>query len=314
MVKEKNIPNGKPLAFVYKNRYHEVAGWKNLMHDLIEDIIFNGLNAGCEKILDVDMASAGVPACVSKRNGSAGRLSNGSFMPLDYGEEIYELLCRDLCLVYSLTPVDLRIFYEEDIDEIISGFGRTLDKSRLSGSPEAKPESPAEQKELPPSVPVLDSDLAVRKVQAGLYQAVKEAWKEKTESEIDALLLANENRGKTEESLSDCSWDEVIDYFENYRKDAVTASAAKRMQKSGIIPPSDFAYDLVAGDAAANTDGSLAAAYAGRIVASAAMIWEREKVVYLTKKQSFCAPLFRQAGYEVFINDVKGLSGALADI
>lgn len=316
MVKEKNISNGKPLAFVYKNRYHEVAGWKNLMHDLIEDIIFNGLDAGCEKILDVDMASAGVPACVSKRNGPVGRLSNGYFMPLDYREEIYELLCRDLCLVYSLTPVDLRIFYEEDIEEFISGFGRALDKSRLSESSEPKPTLPAEQKDSSILASVLDSTLAAHKTNAALYQASNEAWKEKLESEIDAVLQAQENREtprpeKSEDMLSGFSWDDVLDCFENRRKDAATASAAKRMQKSGIVPPSDFAYDLATGDAAANTEGSLAAAYAGRIIASAAMIWEREKVVYLTKKQSFCALLFRQAGYDVFVNDVKGLCGAL---
>lgn len=313
MVKEKSMPGDKPLAFVYRNRYHEVSGWKYLVHDLIEDIIFNGLNADCKEILDINMPSAGVPACVSMRNGSAGRLSNGYFMPLDYGEETYALLCRDLCLVYSLTPVELRIFYREDIDEIISGFGRTLDKSSLAENPESKPAPAAEHREIQSLTTAFDSILSTHKMSAAFYQADNDAWKEKLESEINTVLQEKEKQGNLEELLSGFSWDDVIDCFENCRKDIASVSVAKRLQKSGIVPPSDFAYELVTGDAAADT-GSLAAAYVGRIIASAAMIWEGEKVAYLTEKQNFCAPFFRQAGYRVFINDAKALSGALTGI
>ena len=308
----------KPVAFVFKNRYHDVNCWKNLTHDLIEDLIFSGEDKSCEKILDADMPSAGVPVCVSKKKTVSWRLSNGCYVPFVYSEETYEVICRDICRIYNISPLDLRIFYEDDIEEYKARHDfetRAADSMEENSNTE---KTVAEE----PAYSDDSNEKETSEENDEVKKAAEKIFSDKTSGSIPVFTRREEesnvekektNEENEEEDEYYFHWDDVIDYFETVKNDQATAAEAKKMSRFGIKPPSDFPYDLVY----RKDNGKfslLSGAYDGRIIASAAMIWKKEKIVYLTKKQNACEAIFREHGYKTFSNDVKGLSEALGGV
>lgn len=309
MKKQKTIT--KPSAFIYRSRFHNVSSWKNLTHDLIEDLIFSGIDKNSEKILDINMPTAAVPICVSEKRTVSGRLSNGNYMPFIYSESIYESICRDICDIYRINPLDLRIILEDDIDEFKERYEvevdaadteKTISKEIIEA--ERKPEEVSKQPE-EKEKKAKDKNISfeIRKVADKII--------ENTIKDIQPLI-EEVDEDDPEDTIIEfrCEWDDVIDYFGNFKKDLTTASEAKKMQRMGLIPPSDMNYNLVFENKNEKVS-KIASAYEGRIIANAAMIWEKEKIVYLTKKQDECSSVFQEHGYKTFTNNVKGLSEAL---
>ena len=77
--------------------------------------------------------------------------------------------------------------------------------------------------------------------------------------------------------------DPWLPLMENFFEDDSIAFA-KECSQSGVVPPSSIGFELVEGDA---------------VIAEAEMVWEEQKIAFLTTSQSENATLFKNAGYEV---------------
>ena len=337
-MENKTSKQSYPVLFVYSNRYHEISDWKDLLHDLVEDIIFTGLDPECTKIVDKPMPKSGVPAAVSKRLPRSKRLSNGLFMPGSYTDDTYEKLCRDVSGVYEISPFDLRIFLEDDVAEIKDLYGSEAPAEPVvpQEKKEQREEKPAAEGKKPKKdsgkKTVVDSSRAIQDAVNNLFDkqpvvsgfrmtdAIAEAVERKI-SDIQAKAESGElfeDEDEDEDGDEDekydyalhSSWNSVITEFQEIIGDGYKARLAKQMQNAGLPVPTYTEYDLVSenGDV---SDKTLAGVYGRRVLATATMVWKDQKIVYLTSHQRACAPVFRKFGYRTFCEDIKGLTEAL---
>lgn len=136
-----------PKAFVFHERYHETSDWRNLVHDLLEDIIFTGIDAACEKLVDKKLSTSEISICLSsKKEPNVRRLSNGLYMPFSRSMTEYSKACFDLCVVYGFGPFDIRFLFEEDLENLEYLFFAAEENTELSGTNE-NPDDTSEAEE-----------------------------------------------------------------------------------------------------------------------------------------------------------------------
>ena len=105
-----------PSSFTLFNRTHFVSGWRSLLHELLEDL-FAYYGPQCESLIGVIPMEGDKEIVFNKPYPRKSiKLSNGYIFPMDYKEEEYAINCKEVCVIYGITPFDMTVEYEELID------------------------------------------------------------------------------------------------------------------------------------------------------------------------------------------------------
>lgn len=239
-----------PKSFILNRRSHQVSGWMELDHELLEDLFAQGDREG-SRITD-----AVIPETEKKivwKNGYAGKhicMSNGLLFPSDYSEREYALACRSICIAYEVTPCDMSIEYADIPEQILP----EECPAELSHETEVKNEPEIET--TTGSIPdqnrkslfsdfesKLQSDIMIEPNHGGFEHMSRseEKWLklmlENIEAEetkpSDRIQLTAYNDAH-EAMLENPDWDTIIDHLKH---DSQALAAAKMMKKAGIKPP-----------------------------------------------------------------------------
>ena len=109
-----------PISFTLNRRTHSVSSWKELVHELLEDLFSSSDRDGAI------LAEAKLPETDKKvvyKDSYPGKfiqLSNGLQLPSDYTEQEYALLCRIICICYNITPCEMSIACADSPELLIS--------------------------------------------------------------------------------------------------------------------------------------------------------------------------------------------------
>ena len=295
-----------PKSFILNRRSHQVSGWMELDHELLEDLFAQGDREG-SRITD-----AVIPETEKKivwKNGYAGKhlcLSNGLLFPSDYSEREYALACRSICIAYEVTPCDMSIEYA-DISE------QTLPdecpeelplETEVTNEPEIKPQADSLPDQNSKSLfsdfeSKLQSDIMIEPNHGGFEHISRseEKWLklmlENIEAEetkpSDRIQLTAYNDAH-EAMLENPDWDTIIDHLKH---DSQALAAAKIMKKAGIKPPvMNFRgikeFNKVGGEAL--------------------FVWMDDGVAYLHGRQKYSRGYFYERRFDyVIIDDPREL-------
>lgn len=272
-----------PESFSFCGRTHRVSSWKELVHELIEDLLA-GMDPEGKKLLDLLLPGPGKEIFLSGGSSShCLRLSNGRNYPEDYAEEDYARACRDICLIYGITPCEMGILFAPF--ETLPAQDLPEEKPGETAAPEPEEIRPE------PDAPVLPLE---PERSPHMISRAEETW----------LKLMSDSRAKLSDSVRilpiqetpdevphEPDWDEITEMLASDRQNL---SAVKLMKKSGIRPPSIVNYR-----------GLLRS---GKIGGEALLVWMDEGVAYLHGLQKYGTGYFLSRNFShVFVDDPRGL-------
>ena len=295
-----------PKSFILNRRSHQVSGWMELDHELLEDLFAQGDREG-SRITD-----AVIPETEKKivwKNGYAGKhicMSNGLLFPSDYSEREYALACRSICIAYEVTPCDMSIEYADIPEQILP----EECPAELSHETEVKNEPEIET--TTGSIPdqnrkslfsdfesKLQSDIMIEPNHGGFEHMSRseEKWLKLMLENIEAEETKPSDRiqltaynDEHEAMLENPDWDTIIDHLKH---DCQALAAAKMMKKAGIKPPvMNFRgikeFNKVGGEAL--------------------FVWMDDGVAYLHGRQKYSRGYFYERRFDyVIIDDPREL-------
>ena len=295
-----------PKSFILNRRSHQVSGWMELDHELLEDLFAQGDREG-SRITD-----AVIPETDKKivwKNGYAGKhicLSNGLLFPSDYSDREYALACRSICIAYEVTPCDMSIEYADTSEQTLPD--ECPEKFPLETEVKNEPEINTQADSLPDQnskslfadfESKLQSDIMIEP-NHGRFEHMsrsEEKWLklmlENIEAEetkpSDRIQLTAYNDAH-EAMLENPDWDTIIDHLKH---DSQALAAAKMMKKAGIKPPvMNFRgikeFNKVGGEAL--------------------FVWMDDGVAYLHGRQKYSRGYFYERRFDyVIIDDPREL-------
>lgn len=294
-----------PISFSLNRRTHSVSSWKELVHELIEDLL---AAPDWDESKITDSTIPGSDRKIIYRNNCPGefiRLSNGLLLPWDYTEQEYAAACRFICIAYLITPCEMSIVYSESLAAAVPN-----QESAAEPLPEAQPQ---DESELPVEVDTtteavvnnsftgfekkLQNDFQIEPVHSSYnhISSTEEKWlklmleneTERKPSDRIQMTAYNEDHEVTTE-LPD--WDNILDHLQNDRQ---AQNAAKLMKKAGIkAPVMNFRgikeHNKVGGEAL--------------------FVWMDEGIAYLHGRQKYSRGYFYERGFtDVIMDDPREL-------
>ena len=295
-----------PKSFILNRRSHQVSGWMELDHELLEDLFAQGDREG-SRITD-----AVVPETEKKivwKNGYAGKhicLSNGLLFPSDYSEREYALACRSICIAYEVTPCDMSIEYADTSEQLLPDEcpEEYSLETEVKNEPEINTQADSLQDQNSKSLfadfeSILQSDIKIEPNQ-GVFEHMsrsEEKWlklmlenKEAEETKPSDRIQLTAYNDEHEAMLENPDWDTIIDHLKH---DSQALAAAKMMKKAGIKPPvMNFRgikeFNKVGGEAL--------------------FVWMDDGVAYLHGRQKYSRGYFYERRFDyVIIDDPREL-------
>ena len=295
-----------PKSFILNRRSHQVSGWMELDHELLEDLFSQSDREG-SRITD-----AVIPETDKKivwKNGYAGKhicLSNGLLFPSDYSEREYALACRSICIAYEVTPCDMSIEYADVPvpslpDECPEEYPL---ETEVKNEPEINTQADSLQDHNSKSLfadfeSKLQSDIMIEPNHGGFdhMSRSEEKWLKLMLENIEAEETKPSDRiqltaynDEHEAMLENPDWDTIIDHLKH---DSQALAAAKMMKKAGIKPPvMNFRgikeFNKVGGEAL--------------------FVWMDDGVAYLHGRQKYSRGYFYERRFDyVIIDDPREL-------
>ena len=296
----RNFTQQTPVSFTLNRRTHSVSSWKELVHELLEDL-FVSLDRDGARIAEAVIPDSG--RRIVHRTGCPGKyilLSNGLQLPSDYAEQEYAQACRIICIVYTVTPCEMSIMYAESSEEAVSP-----DESAPESEPAAEPQEKSgsvnenEQHADPKTGDSfaefesnLRNDFQIETNHSSFdhISRSEEKWlklmldKEEEEKPSDRIQLTVYD-DKHEIMLENPDWDNIID---NLKHDSQALAAAKLMKKAGIKPP------------VMNFRGIKEH---NKVGGEALFVWMDEGVAYLHGRQKYSRGYFYERRFKYVILD-----------
>lgn len=307
----------QPTSFIFYERWHDVSGWKNLLHDFMEDIFSVSEDKGAV-LKDKSLGTTDKIFCSVSRIPYSRRLSNGCYMPMQHNERDYAIACREICSLYAISPLDFRIIYKEDLEDLkYSLFTETQwsednhpeDKETNDSKEEAEDQAPQQRsdKEIKVDKPnIQDTVKKIYEKRSGTGKK-SESHSDKTETDkkeektgqIDTEWNLESNpvlhRGMYDPEGID--WEKIQEYFLQ-KNDIRANSVIKKLKKQNIPLPTSVDVTFVTKPTFENNDLFwLRDMYIGRITSCAMLLWDKENIVYFDEKLSSDGLEFPLPGY-----------------
>ena len=278
-----------PKSFRLFRRSHTIISWLDLIHELLEDL-FSLFDPEGNKISEAKNLGTDKPILLKTQQSEIDlELSNGLWLSGSYSEKYYALACRNICLIYDITPCEMNIeftpygnplslpdddeFEEESVSVVSSNpvevyeYENNDSKGFFSTDDDSCPG-------IAEIASVSNRILYHEKINTAenmwhtilpnsIYSQTDDT--PKPSDLLQMIPVANDNK-----TLLDPEWDEIIELLEN---DAQALSAAKLLKKSGIKPPSIMNF--------------LGIDEYDKIDAEALFIWVEEGIAYLHGRQKY---------------------------
>ena len=295
-----------PKSFILNRRSHQVSGWMELDHELLEDLFAQSDREG-SRITD-----AVIPETEKKivwKNGYAGKhicLSNGLLFPSDYSEREYALACRSICIAYEVTPCDMSIEYADTSEQTLPDEcpEEYPLETEVKNEPGINTQAYSLQDHNSKSLfadfeSKLQSDIMIEPNHGGFdhMSRSEEKWLklmleniEEAETKPSDRIQLTAYNDEHEAMLENPDWDTIIDHLKH---DSQALAAAKMMKKAGIKPPvMNFRgikeFNKVGGEAL--------------------FVWMDDGVAYLHGRQKYSRGYFYERRFDyVIIDDPREL-------
>ncbi len=289
-----------PITFTLNRRMHSVSSWKELVHELLEDM-FMTLDRDGARITD-----AFIPETDKKiiyRTDCPGKfivLSNGLQLPWDYSEQEYALACRIICIIYNITPCEMNITFAESTEINIPPDEPSPKKIPATELKEKTAafieENPTDEKEIKNYSDGFEKNLT-NDIQIesnhGRYDHISNS-----EEKWMKLFLSREEETKPSDRIQVTTydaeheimtghpdWDSILD---NLKNDRQAYNAAKLMKKEGIKAPIMNFRGIIEHN---------------KIGGEALFVWMDEGVAYLHGLQKYSRGYFFERGFNYVIVD-----------
>ncbi|MBQ6342233.1 MAG: hypothetical protein IJI41_03815 [Anaerolineaceae bacterium] len=289
-----------PVSFSLNRRTHSVSSWKELVHELLEDL-FASLDKDGERL-----AEAKIPETNRKviyRDGYPGkfiRLSNGLQLPSDYTEQEYALLCRIICICYNITPCEMSIAYAESPEFVIlSDEPDPKSASSIEPQMESRPvieEEESTKPEIESSFTEFERNLhddfqiepnhgSFNHISCSEEKWLKLMLEKEAETKPSDRIRVTAYRNDEEVEIEPETWDDIISKLQH---DSQALAAAKLMKKAGIPAPIMNYRGIKEHN---------------KIGGEALFVWMDEGVAYLHGRQKYSRGYFYERGFDYVVMD-----------